>query len=60
MAADLVRLICPNLRCRTILSVPAAARGKTVRCRLCGTRVAVPMPKAAKPDAAAGSEAAQA
>ncbi len=37
-----VRLICPNLKCRTILSVPQIARGKTVRCRNCGMRIAVP------------------
>ncbi|MEM1444673.1 MAG: hypothetical protein AAGF84_01330 [Planctomycetota bacterium] len=37
-----VRLICPNLKCRAILSVPQIARGKTVRCRSCGMRIAVP------------------
>ncbi len=42
MSVELVRLICPNLKCRTILSVPSAARGKTVRCRQCGSKVAVP------------------
>jgi RNase P subunit RPR2 len=40
--SDIVRMICPNLRCRALLSVPTAARGKTVRCRQCGTRVKVP------------------
>jgi len=37
-----VRLICPSLRCRAILSVPTDVRGKTIRCRSCGTRVKVP------------------
>jgi hypothetical protein len=37
-----VRLICPNLKCRAILSVPEMARGKTVRCRACGMRIGVP------------------
>lgn len=40
--ASSIRLICPNLRCRTVLSVPATARGQTVRCRSCGMRVQVP------------------
>ena len=42
MSPNLIRLICPNLKCRKILSVPATARGKTVRCRNCGMRVQVP------------------
>lgn len=42
MASDNVRLMCPNLKCRTVLSVPAEARGKNVRCRNCGTKVMVP------------------
>jgi hypothetical protein len=45
MPASMVRLICPNLKCRAILSVPTTARGKTVRCRQCGIRVTVPPPK---------------
>ncbi|MBI1337208.1 MAG: hypothetical protein GC164_09635 [Phycisphaera sp.] len=40
-----VRLLCPNLKCRTILSVPSNARGKVVRCRLCGTRITIPIEK---------------
>jgi hypothetical protein len=42
MASDTVRIICPNLRCRSVLSVPGEARGKTVRCRQCGMRVGIP------------------
>ncbi len=40
--ASVVRLICPNLKCRKILSVPETARGKKVRCRGCGMRVQIP------------------
>jgi len=42
MSNQSVRMICPNLRCRSILSVPPVARGKTVRCRQCGMRINVP------------------
>ncbi len=49
MAADaVVRIICPNLKCRAILSVPGTARGKSVRCRSCGAKVSVPAAKSAK------------
>lgn len=55
MGSDNVRLMCPNLKCRTILSVPAVARGRSVRCRACGARVNVPpadKPRAPEPEAA--------
>jgi len=42
MTEKLVRLLCPNLRCKTLLSVPGNARGKIVRCRQCGTRIRIP------------------
>lgn len=45
--AALVRIICPNLKCRTILSVPGSARGKSVRCRACGSRISIPGVKVA-------------
>ncbi len=45
--ANPVRLICPNLKCRKILSVPESARGKKVRCRGCGMRVQIPEKPAA-------------
>lgn len=47
--ANAIRLICPNLRCRTVLSVPPTARGQTVRCRNCGMRVQVPASSGGKP-----------
>lgn len=39
-----VTLICPNLKCRTILQVPDKARGKKVRCGKCGRNFLVPDP----------------
>ena len=60
MAADAaIRIICPNLKCRTILSVPGNARGKSVRCRACGSRVSIPafrFTKANAPDPAAATD----
>lgn len=44
-----VRMICPNLKCRSILSVPVNARGKTVRCRQCSMRIQVPVPAKGSP-----------
>ncbi len=55
MSANVVRLICPNLKCRKILSVPDTARGKKVRCRGCGMRVQIPHPKEAAPVAPAAA-----
>ena len=40
--SDPMRIMCPNLTCRKILAVPQSARGKTVRCRGCGTNIRVP------------------
>ncbi len=37
-----VQLICPNLRCRKILSVPDEIRGKLVKCQHCQTMFRVP------------------
>lgn len=42
MAESTVRIMCPNLTCRKVLAVPPIARGKTVRCRSCGTNIRVP------------------
>ncbi|HEY7115209.1 MAG TPA: hypothetical protein VH475_01410 [Tepidisphaeraceae bacterium] len=41
-----VQLLCPNLKCRKILSVPDDTRGKLVKCQYCQTMLRVPMPKA--------------
>ena len=37
-----IRVICPNLKCRAILSAPEHARGRNVRCRMCGMKVRIP------------------
>ena len=42
-----VQMLCPNLKCRKILSVPEDARGKLVKCQYCQTMLRVPP---AKPD----------
>lgn len=54
MAESTVRIMCPNLTCRKVLAVPSAARGKTVRCRSCGTNIRVPESK--KPAAPAAEQ----
>lgn len=36
------QLMCPNITCRKILSVPDSARGKVVRCSHCQTALRVP------------------
>ncbi|MFA6044801.1 MAG: hypothetical protein WC718_07445 [Phycisphaerales bacterium] len=42
MAEVTVRIMCPKLTCRKVLAVPTACRGKTVRCKSCGTNIRVP------------------
>ena len=39
------QLMCPNIKCRKILSVPDDARGKVVRCGHCQTALRVPVVK---------------
>ncbi len=45
----MVRIMCPNLTCRKVLSIPEMARGKTVRCKSCGTNIRIPSVKSPKP-----------
>ncbi len=47
---NMVRIMCPNLTCRKVLSIPSLARGKTVRCKACGTTIRVPDNKPVKSD----------
>jgi hypothetical protein len=47
------QLICPNLRCRKILSVPDDIRGKLVRCQHCQQMFRVPETKRPQPVTAA-------
>lgn len=49
-----VPLMCPNLKCRKILSVPEGVRGKLVKCQHCQTMFRVPESK--KIAEAAGAE----
>jgi RNase P subunit RPR2 len=42
MPEENVRIMCPNLACRKVLAVPLSARGKTVRCKNCGTNIRIP------------------
>jgi hypothetical protein len=51
------QIICPNLRCRKILSVPDEVRGKLVKCQHCQTMFRVPE---SKRTAGAGAAAAPA
>lgn len=39
------QLMCPNIKCRKILSVPEEARGKVVTCSHCQTTLRVPQAK---------------
>ncbi len=42
MGVSAIRIMCPNLRCRAVLAVPAEARGRMVRCQSCGSSIKVP------------------
>ena len=55
MSEEKLRVVCANLKCRTILNVPMTARGKTIRCGQCGFRVRIPAP----PEDAPGSSTAK-
>jgi hypothetical protein len=48
-----VQMLCPNLRCRRILSVPEQVRGKLVQCHHCSTLFRVPV-TAARPGTPTG------
>jgi len=37
-----VQLLCPNLRCRRLLTVSEEVRGKLVKCQHCQTMLRVP------------------
>jgi len=42
MAESVIRIMCPNLRCKSVLAVPQEARGRVVRCKQCGSNIRVP------------------
>jgi hypothetical protein len=59
MPENVVRLMCPNLRCRAILAVPGEARGRLVRCKNCGANIKIPDKgggEPAKPDVSAPAQ----
>lgn len=49
-----ILMMCPKLTCRKVLNVPETARGKSIRCRNCGTVCQVPSGSKAEPNAKAG------
>ena len=51
-----VPLMCPNLKCRKILSVPDEVRGKLVKCQGCQTMFRVPELKKPEGVSAAAAE----
>lgn len=40
-----VMMICPNLKCRKVLQVPAKYRGQQVKCHYCNSLFTVPQAK---------------
>jgi RNase P subunit RPR2 len=46
---NLIRIMCPNLSCQRILAVPEQARGRIVRCRVCGMNIRIPEGKPPEP-----------
>ena len=52
-----VVMICPNLKCRKVLQVPAQFRGQRVKCHYCNTTFGVPLAKPNEPKAAAKAPA---
>lgn len=42
-SSSTIRVMCPNLRCRAVLGVPDAARGRLVRCQNCGMNIKIPV-----------------
>lgn len=47
MSQSIIRIMCPNLRCRAVLAVPNEARGRLVRCKNCGSNIRIPTKPAA-------------
>ena len=52
-----VQMLCPNLQCRKILSVPETVRGKVVKCQYCQSNFRVPEAKKPEGHAPAASPA---
>lgn len=56
MSQQMLRMMCPNLTCRKVLCVPEGARGKTVRCKACGTNIRVPESNSSGPGQSKGGK----
>ncbi len=54
-----ITLLCPNLKCRTVLQVPDKARGRKVRCARCGRNFMVPANPGDKKTVVSNPETAQ-
>jgi LSD1 subclass zinc finger protein len=50
-----IRIMCPNLKCRSILVVPETARGKNVKCSNCTTLFKIPTQAPTPPTPAAAA-----
>ena len=48
MAEQTIRVMCPNVVCRKVMSVPIAARGKVVQCPQCRKRIRIPLAMSSK------------
>lgn len=53
---QIVRIMCPSLKCRKVLAVPVSSRGKNVRCKNCGAMIKVPEKQANVPIAPVAKE----
>ncbi len=49
MSENVIRIMCPNLRCKAVLAVPSDARGRMVRCRACSANIKVPQKRDTEP-----------
>jgi len=49
MSDNVIRIMCPNLRCKAVLAVPSDARGRMVRCRTCAANIKVPLKREVEP-----------
>jgi hypothetical protein len=55
-ANDIVMMICPNLKCRKVLRVPAQYRGHHVKCHYCQLTFEVPAARKQKTLSASETE----
>ncbi len=46
MSEQNIRIMCPAMACRKVMTVPNSARGKMVQCPQCRKRIRIPHPAA--------------